>query len=234
MSVFLSDGFVGPGSVQGRHENVLIALQLRLNNWGGSVSDNLYQSTVLVLNRNWQAVNTCSPAEAFCQMASNAARGLDIESSHMFPVEWEDWLLLPIREQDQGIGTVNGGVRIPAVIVLSRYDKIPLQRPKLSNAGIKRRDQNRCQYTGKLLRPGEATIDHIMPRSRGGTTTWENCVLADAEVNRRKADRTPEEAGLKLLREPKKPTPMPMTMVINNSYNIPEWGFFLFNEGRAL
>ncbi|MEM9280574.1 MAG: HNH endonuclease [Verrucomicrobiota bacterium] len=186
--------------------------------------------TVLVLNRNWQAINTRTPAEAFCQMATDSATALDIQGSDfMVPTKWEDWQNLPVREEDSSIGTSRGRIRVPTVIVVANFSRVPKKRPKFNSRTLWERDEGRCQYTGKNLAPGEGNMDHILPRSRGGKTTWENCVLAAREVNARKANRTPEEAGLRLLKEPKAPAELPVTMFLRNIHDIPDWDPFLVN-----
>jgi len=120
------------------------------------MNDVLNKTTILVLNRNWQAINVRTPADAFCQMAINVATGLDIEGQDsMRPVAWAEWLRLPIRPQDNCVGTPRGPIRVPTVIVLANFAKVPKKRPTLSARGIRERDRNRCQYTGKLLRPGQ-------------------------------------------------------------------------------
>ena len=147
------------------------------------MNDALYKATVLVLNRNWQAIDVKTPAQAFCMMANGNATGLDIQGiGDMRPVRWNEWLELAVREDDNAVRTVRGLVRIPTVLVLARYNKVPKRRPKLSTKGIWERDGGRCQYTGKKLVPAEGNIDHVVPRSRGGQTSWENCVLADKRV----------------------------------------------------
>src|SRR5882762_9732536 len=150
----------------------------------------LNKATVLVLNRNWQAINVRTPQEAFCMMATNVATALEIEGQdHIRPVKWDEWITLPVREQDESVQTVRGPIRVPTVIVAVNYAKVPKKHPKLCARTIRERDGNRCQYTGKLLRPDEGSLDHILPRSRGGRDTWENLVWSDKEVNTRKANR---------------------------------------------
>jgi len=188
----------------------------------------LHKNTVLVLNRNWQAISITTPAQAYGQMATDAATGLDIQHHDwMVPVAWNTWLTLPVREEDMSIGTINGLVRAPTVIVLSRYADVPIHRPKLSARNIWMRDDGMCQYTGRSLSRGEGNIDHILPVSRGGDTSWENCVLACRKINTRKADRTPSEAGLRLIRIPEKPRSVPITLTLENYHDIPDWNVFL-------
>ncbi|MGL4401263.1 MAG: HNH endonuclease [Luteolibacter sp.] len=188
----------------------------------------LHKSTVLVLNRNWQAIHVKTPAEAFCMMATGAANGLDMQGDDSIsPLKWADWLKLPIREEDHVVNTPRGAVRVPTVIVASNYSKIPLCRPRFGARGIWERDGGICQYTGRKLAPGEGNIDHVVPRSRGGASSWENCVLSHRSVNEKKADRLPHEAGLRLLRKPHTPRALPATLLIRNLHGIPDWQRFL-------
>jgi hypothetical protein len=87
---------------------------------------------VLVLNRNWQAINVCTPQEAFCIMATNVATGLEIEGEdYIRPVTWEEWITLPIREQEEAVHTVRGQIHVPTVIVALNLAKVAKKRPKL-------------------------------------------------------------------------------------------------------
>jgi 5-methylcytosine-specific restriction endonuclease McrA len=186
------------------------------------------KATVLVLNRNWQAINIRTPAEVFCQMATGVATALEIDGEdHMRPVTWEEWVTLPIREQDQAVHTVRGPIRMPTVIVLANFARVPKKRPKLCAKTIRDRDGNRCQYTGRLLEAEEGSIDHVVPRSRGGQDAWENCVWSSKAVNSKKGNRLPHEAGLKLLRAPKPVREMPVTALIRNVHGIPDWEPFI-------
>jgi 5-methylcytosine-specific restriction endonuclease McrA len=188
----------------------------------------LNKATVLVLNRNWQAINIRTPAEAFCQMATGVATALEIASEdHIRPVTWDEWLTLPIREQDQDVNTVRGAIRVPTVIVLASFARVPKKRPKLCARTIRERDDNRCQYTGAVLRPEEGNIDHVVPRSRGGKDAWENCVWSSKAVNSKKGNRLPHEAGLKLLKHPVAVREMPVTALIRNTHSIPDWEPFV-------
>ena len=211
------------------------------------MNDILNKSLVLVLNRNWQAVNVRTPQEAFCMMAASVATALEIESevpneseSDSFctphspfctpkirPVSWDEWITLPIRPQDNAVRTVRGPIRVPTVIVAVNYAKVPKKRPKLCARAIRERDGNRCQYTGRVLRPEEGSLDHIVPRSRGGKNAWENLVWAGKDVNARKGNRLPHEAGLKLLSVPRAPKELPASAAIRNAHGIPEWRLFV-------
>jgi len=193
----------------------------------------LTKATVLVLNRNWQAINVRTPQEAFCMMATNVATGLEIDRGNgaraeaLRPVTWDEWITLPIRDQDESVHTVRGEIRVPTVIVAVNYAKVPKKRPKLCARTIRERDGNRCQYTGRMLRPEEGSLDHVVPRSRGGKDAWENLVWSAKEVNQRKADRLPHEAGLKLLSVPRAPKDLPVSALIRNPAEVEDWKLFL-------
>lgn len=188
----------------------------------------LQQSTVLLLNRNWQAIHVKTPAEAFCMMAAGSAKGLDVRGDgSVVPVCWDEWLKLPVRDGDRAVTTPRGAVRAPTVIVASNYSKVPLCRPSFGARGIWLRDGGICQYTGRKLAPHEGNIDHVVPRSRGGASSWENCVLSHRDVNARKGARMPDEAGLRLLRPPAVPRAVPATANIENRHDIRDWQMFL-------
>jgi 5-methylcytosine-specific restriction endonuclease McrA len=211
------------------------------------MSSILTKATVLVLNRNWQAINVRTPQEAFCMMATNVATGLEIEgndsalsqgsalctphsafrTSNIRPVTWEEWITLPIRDQDEAVQTVRGRIRVPTVIVAVNYAKVPKKRPKLCARTIRERDRNRCQYTGRVLHPDEGSLDHVVPRSRGGKDAWENLVWSAKEVNQRKADRLPHEAGLRLLSVPRAPKELPVSVLIRNAHGVADWKLFV-------
>ncbi len=209
------------------------------------MTDILNKTIVLVLNRNWQAINIRTPADAFCQMATNVATALDIEfddgaeetarhvslatchASAIRPVTWDEWITLPIRDGDNAVRTVRGAIRVPTVIVAVNFARVPKKRPKLCARTIRERDGNRCQYTGALLRPDEGSLDHVVPRSRGGPDTWENIVWSSKQVNTRKGNRLPHEAGLKLLKAPRAPKELPVSALIRNAHGVAEWKLFL-------
>src|SRR5213078_2471000 len=197
------------------------------------MSDILNKTIVLVLNRNWQAIHVRTPQEAFCMMATNVATGLDIEfgdgarAEALRPVTWDEWITLPVRPQDNAVQTVRGPIRVPTVIVAVNFAKVPKKHPKLCAKTIRERDGNRCQYTGKLLKPDEGSLDHVLPRSRGGKDEWENLVWSSKAVNARKGNRLPHEAGLKLLTVPRAPKELPVTALLRNAHGVAEWKLFL-------
>jgi 5-methylcytosine-specific restriction endonuclease McrA len=192
------------------------------------MSDILNKATVLVLNRNWQAIHVRTPAEAFCQMATHVATGLEVSGEeHIRPVNWEEWITLPVRAQDEAVQTVRGPIRIPTVIVALNFAQVPKKRPKFSARSIRERDGNRCQYTGASLKPEDGSIDHVVPRSRGGANSWDNCVWASKRINALKGNRLPQEVGLKLRSVPRAPKEMPVSALIRNAHEIRDWRLFL-------
>ncbi len=157
----------------------------------------------LVLNRNWFPIGTTKVRDAICMIYRAAAKALDPTDFRTY--DFDSWAALRVPEGEPCIRTVRLRIRIPEIIVLTRYDKIPSLEVPFSRRSIYRRDKYQCQYCGAKPHWSELTIDHVIPRSKGGRSTWENCVLACLECNRRKANRTLEEAGMTLLRQPKAP-----------------------------
>ncbi len=191
----------------------------------------LEQHTVLVLNKNWQAINVKTPFEAISMMYANTATVLHVEGTDiMSPLSWNQWVELPYDENQQYINTTNKKIRVPKIIILAKYNKVPQRRPRLSKRNIWLRDNFTCQYTGKRIKKSEGNIDHVIPRSKGGKTDWSNLVIACKEINQLKADRTPEQAGLKLIKPPAEPKLNTATDFITNNFNVKEWNLFLNNK----
>jgi 5-methylcytosine-specific restriction endonuclease McrA len=191
----------------------------------------LQREVVLVLNKNWQAINVKTPLDALSMMFCDSATALYISGEDdMTPLKWDEWVCLPKSEKEEYVNTQRGPIQIPKIIVLARFNQVPRKRPKFTTKNLWDRDEGRCQYTGKKLTPNEGNIDHVIPKSRGGKTDWSNCVLSHKDVNAMKGDRTPQEAGLRLIRPVTVPKTMPTTCYIRNCYNIKEWTPFLINE----
>jgi 5-methylcytosine-specific restriction endonuclease McrA len=196
----------------------------------------ILQEEVLVLNRGWQAIDTTDVATALCDLFRGVATAIDTgnEDSGMQAVTLEEWLTLPIRPArpghaaDKWIGTVRSKVRVPTVIVKASYSDIPKRRPKLDNRGIRDRDRCRCQVTGDLCPDG--SVDHLVPRSRGGAKkSWTNMVWMRRDLNGKKGDRTLEEMGWKLRRPPKEPMAVPVSITIRRREDKPDWNHFLIH-----
>lgn len=187
--------------------------------------NNVLSDSVLVLNKNWQAIDTMNVETAFCNLVRGVATAIDTDT--MRPVNFEEWRTLAIRENDKSVGTTRGRVRVPTVIACVSFDRMPKKTPKLTTANVRKRDGNRCGYTNRLLGPGEGNLDHVVPQSRGGKTTWENLTWCDKNVNQTKGDKTPEEAGLKLVRKLRALREVPAMLLIEPRPDKPEWNAFL-------
>ena len=116
-------------------------------------------------------------------------------------------------------------LRVPEVITLRNYDRVPENRVTFSRRNVFKRDRFTCQYCGTQPGSEELTIDHVVPRSQGGETSWENCVLACVQCNSTKADRTPERAGMPLRRRPVRPVWRPL--YASRSIRIDSWARFV-------
>jgi 5-methylcytosine-specific restriction endonuclease McrA len=165
----------------------------------------------LVLNESWMAIHTVPVRHALRLLFTGAARAVQPETYAVH--HFDSWVDLHVEPDEPCIRTVRLKIRVPEVILLTRYAGQPRPTAALSRRNLFRRDRHTCQYCGRKTSSSELSIDHLTPRSRGGRTTWENCVLACTACNRRKANRTPEEAGLKLLRRPERPRWSPLLEV---------------------
>ncbi len=179
--------------------------------------------SVLVLNKIWLPIRVIPAYRALVLIFANKASAVD---PNYFTYNWEEWLKQLILKTDSVIVSSHQDIKVPEIIVLSMYDKIFKKNVKLTKRNLYIRDGYKCQYTGERMKESEADIDHIIPRSMGGRNSWNNMVVCSKEVNRRKADRTPEQAGLKLIKKPTKPHPD--KMLIDPKINIPEsWSKFI-------
>jgi 5-methylcytosine-specific restriction endonuclease McrA len=199
---------------------------------------------VLALNSAWQIIGHRTVRAAIVALTGGnrdqpPAFGLDIgyaslpngelnfdRPSHLAPVRWEDWLKLPVRDFDLSISTAKQRVRVPTVIVAANFNKVPMIVPRMSRDAIYERDGGRCQYTGEFVGRHEGNLDHIIPVSRNGATSFENVVWAKTSVNSAKANRLPHEAGLKLIRPPVAPKKIPVSVTIREAKHR-DWTHFI-------
>jgi len=177
----------------------------------------------LILNRNWQPVGVNTVARALVKVFSETARIVDPADFRLYT--WEDWAALRPADGEAVIHTQRLTLRVPEVAVLTSYDRIPANAVTFSRRNVFKRDRFTCQYCGKQPGSEELTIDHVLPRSHGGLSTWENCVLACVDCNRIKADRTPDQAGMVLRRKPVRPLWKPL--YAPSGVRIASWGKFL-------
>ena len=177
----------------------------------------------LVLNRNWQAVNVANVARALVLLWNESARVVDPADHQTYT--WEDWSKLRPGDDERFIQAVRFRLRVPEVITLTEYDRLPAAAVTFSRRNIFKRDHYTCQYCGKQPGGEELTLDHVIPRAQGGESRWENCVLACLDCNKRKADRTPEQARMRLRRQPVRPTWKPVYAA--HDVRIESWSKFV-------
>src|SRR5881227_3315077 len=140
-------------------------------------------SPVLVLNASYEPINVCAARRALVLVLKGVA----------------------MTEEENGhfLHAARVAMRVPSVIRLLEYRRIPHQSRALSRKNILLRDRNTCQYCGEVMASGELTLDHVIQRSRGGASAWENLVACCHPCNRHKGNQFPPEAGMKLMREPR-------------------------------
>jgi hypothetical protein len=205
------------------------------------MSDISNKLITLKLNKQWMPVGYSTVGKALVDLAAGvSARALDLgyeldengepigDPIYMNPVDWETWLTLPCRPYDLVIHTSKMAVRVPTVLIARTFNKMPMKKfkGKPSKDAIWIRDEGVDQYTGKPLRRDEATIDHILPQSKGGRDTWENLVTTHRDVNSEKGNKLNSEAGLKLIRQPTTPRPVPISLLIREVRHR-DWKSFL-------
>ena len=187
------------------------------------------EQRVLVLNRLWQAVNVCSGRRALSMLFTGNAQVVYNDASgdfHTFDFgEWADFS--EVEPEEEVISTVSFRMRVPRVILLLGYDRFPKQEVKFTRHNIFERDNNTCQYCGGLFDRRALNLDHVIPRQRGGPTSWENIVCSCIGCNTRKRNRTPREAGMHLLKEPKKPQWRPFIQVCFGMKTHESWKHFI-------
>jgi 5-methylcytosine-specific restriction endonuclease McrA len=194
----------------------------------------LLNEAVLVLNRLWQPTAETSVQTALCDLYRGVVTAIDTE--HMQPYRWDDWIKLPVRECDRSVRTIHGQIRVPVVISSVSYDKMPKKKPKLSKRNrrkaIGERDGYVCQYTGRHAPDGN--VDHKVARSKGGPNTWENFLWSAKEVNAAKGNLSVEEfakkTGLKPRKNPQAPKEQPACALIKPRQDRPEWNKFLIRH----
>jgi 5-methylcytosine-specific restriction endonuclease McrA len=182
-------------------------------------------SPVLVLNRHYQPVQVTTAKRAMVLLYGGAAQALD-EGGEAYG--FDDWRALPPREDDDLLPIVGGALRVPRVVHLQRYERMPRVSIRLTRRNVMFRDGHECQYCGKRPALRELNIDHVVPRSRGGVDSWENLVTACRPCNLRKGWKTPEEANMRLARAPFRPKwSMTAQLLLGAGERFKEWEAFL-------
>ena len=171
---------------------------------------------VLVLNRLWQAVNVCSVRRALTLLFEGHAQVVfGVGDGDYRTLDFQQWRDLSEASPDPegSVSTVSFRIRVPRVILLMGFDRFPKKEVKFTRHNLFERDRNTCQYCGKTFDRRDLNLDHVIPRDRGGPTTWENIVCSCIPCNTRKANRTPAEAQMRLVRKPKRPKWRPFVQV---------------------
>jgi len=203
----------------------------------------MLNSPVLVLNRSYLPVHVTSVRRAFSLVYQGIARVVDGEYRTF---DFEQWSRLRVllnghERRHNGhdlhhgapangvewIGTSRGHLPAPRVIVLTVFDRVPRRHVRFSRANVMTRDGFTCQYCGERPPRSQLNLDHVVPRAHGGRSTWENVVASCLDCNRRKGGRTPEQAGLRLLRAPARPRWTPLATLPLAHVRHDEWRPFL-------
>ncbi len=184
----------------------------------------MLNSAVLVLNRSFLPIHVTNVKRAFKMVCMGVARIVD-EQYRTF--DFESWKDLSVAVHEDNVGLVDRAIRVPRVVILTGYDRVPKRRVRFNRYNIYARDNNICQYCGKKFPKKQLNLDHVIPRSRGGKSTWENVVCSCLKCNRKKGGRTPKEAKMKLVRRPKKPTWTPYSDINLSGLLYDEWKPFI-------
>jgi len=188
------------------------------------MEDGVLSEPTLVLNKNWLPIRVCTVRRALTLVFKDLARiiGPDNYGLHDF----ESWADLQVSSGEPHIRTISLRIRIPEVIVLRTCDRFMKPRVIFSRRNLFRRDRNTCQYCGTRCPTEELSIDHVVPRSLGGESSWTNCVVACMSCNARKGSRSLDSVGMALLRTPREPPPQ-MAFTINLGRRKASWEHFV-------
>lgn len=192
-------------------------------------------ASVLVLNRLYVAIHVVNVRRAFALLFRELAEVVHLEDGQYANYDFESWreiseLKAEYKEPHQDwIRSVNFEIQVPRIVRLLSYDRLPKQTIRFNRRNIFARDGNHCQYCGKRFPTNELSLDHVIPRSRGGETTWENIVCSCVRCNVRKGGRTPDEAHMKLVCRPAKPKRNPLLTIKLGNPKYQSWQTFLDN-----
>jgi 5-methylcytosine-specific restriction endonuclease McrA len=194
------------------------------------------EASVLVLNKMFMAVHVISVRRAFILLCKELAEVVAMEDGQFATYSFDSWREVSEfrakhfrAEEDDWVRTSNSEIQAPRVIRLTNYDKLPKHTVKFNRRNIFARDNNQCQYCGKKFSTSDLSLDHIVPRSQGGESSWENVVCACIDCNVRKGGRTPKQAHMGLIRKPEKPKRSPMLNLKLTSKKYQSWKTFLDN-----
>lgn len=198
------------------------------------MENGVLSSNVLVLNKYYMAVHVTDVRRAFCLLFKELAEVICYEHDNYLSYDLESWLevsRLRDRWPQDGdfVHTVSCQIRVPRIIRLLFYDRLPRQTVKLNRRNIFARDENRCQYCGRRFPTSELSIDHVIPRSRGGRSVWDNLVCACVACNVKKGGKQPQEVGMQLVRKPLRPARSPVLHLKLGNPKYQSWKTFLDN-----
>lgn len=168
---------------------------------------------VLVLNKTYSPINVCSIKRALSMLIQDKAEVVTVEEGTYCNYDIHSWSefsqvkreLNFLNDDEELLALYDGQIIIPRVIRVLHYGKVPSRKVRLNRKNIYLRDNNTCQYCGKQFEQEDLNLDHILPRAQGGTSTWLNLVCSCYKCNTKKAAKTPEQAGMKLIRKPYEP-----------------------------
>lgn len=183
----------------------------------------MLNTAVLVLNRNYQPVHVTSVRRAFTLLYSGLARAID---SQYRLYDFASWSSLS-SSNHESISTISRAIRVPRVVVLTAFEHLPKGRVRFSRLNIYARDHDTCQYCGQHLPRSQLNLDHVIPRTLGGRTAWENIVCSCIECNLKKGGRTPDQARMKLIRAAVRPRWTPFFRSTGKKASYREWLPFL-------
>jgi len=184
----------------------------------------MLSSNVLVLNKSYLPIDVTSLRRAFTMLYQGIARAVDEEFATF---DFDTWSDLSIATHHESIGLVDGIIRIPRVVLLQAYNQIPKRQIRFSRHNIYLRDNNTCQYCDKEFSRRELNLDHVIPRSRGGITTWKNIVTSCFRCNRRKGGHLLMEVGMKLRHPARRPRWSAVSIFSKKNGHYKEWIPFL-------
>lgn len=184
---------------------------------------------VLVLNRLWQPVHLCSVKRAFGLLFLDHAQVVHTEGEASFSThDAESWLIVSADYPGPDvIHTISSRYRIPAIIVLTEYDRLPRREVRFSRQNIFERDKFTCQYCGIRFENRDLNLDHVIPRDKGGETSWENVVCSCIRCNTRKGNKLPAQAGMRPINEPRKPRWRPFFTSVPKRHAHASWSHFI-------
>jgi 5-methylcytosine-specific restriction endonuclease McrA len=205
---------------------------------GNGNGASVLSANVLVLNRFYQAIRVINVRRAFSLLCRELAEVVHIETDASGQSTWQNFNFDGWREISQlkaefqpqehdWIHTVRFQIAVPRIIRLLAYDKLPRQDVKFNRRNIYARDGNRCQYCGKRMSTTELSLDHVVPKSQGGRSSWENIVCCCVRCNVKKGGRTPIQASMHLITKPVKPKRSPVINIRLADARYQSWKQFL-------